>query len=172
MYFHACLTLVSKWCRFIFLTRFKYITSVTIVSVHKWKGSAFQVSKRFEIAPVTTSGQRPNMSVPWAGMWGRWPLVSYRRKKNAHVKKKRRKFWEIWLPHKVHVISSYDKCGFCLLKKVLKRCDYDKSLQFAWDTEERMNGHVKRTSFQQYMDLTTSKFYSNLFSSIEMSHSN
>ncbi|XP_058474082.1 IL-6 subfamily cytokine M17 [Solea solea] len=44
-------------------------------------------------------------------------------------------------------------CGFCL--KFLKRCDYDKSTQFACDTAWRMNGHVKSMHCQTFMDLAT-----------------
>lgn len=59
--------------------------------------------------------QCPNMPDLWTGMLGHCPFEI---KKNAHLKQKkskkkkekRRKFWEIWLPHKEHVISSSDKC--------------------------------------------------------------
>lgn len=57
----------------------------------------------------------------------------------------------------MHVISSYDKCVVSVFKKVLKECDYDKSVQFACDTEWRMNGHVKSMHFQQFMEPATSK---------------
>lgn len=48
-------------------------------------------------------------------------------------------------------------CGFCL-KKLLKACDYDESVQSACDTQWRMNGHVKSMHFQQFMGPATSKF--------------
>lgn len=47
---------------------------------------------------------------------------------------------------------------FLSFKKVLKECDYDESVQFACDTEWRMNGHVKSMHFQQFMEPATSKF--------------
>lgn len=41
---------------------------------------------------------------------------------------------------------------FLSLKKVWKECDYDESLQFACDTEGRMNGHVKSMCFLHLME--------------------
>lgn len=52
---------------------------------------------------------------------------------------------------------------FLSFKKVLQQCDYDKSAQIACDTERRMNGHVKSMSFQQFMELATSKFSNFIF---------
>lgn len=49
-------------------------------------------------------------------------------------------------------------CGFCLLKKFEKQCDYDESSQFACDTERRMNGHVKSMHFQQLMEAAAGMF--------------
>lgn len=79
------------------------------------------------------------------------------KKKNAHVNK-RRKFWEIWLPHKCTSLPPVTNVWFLSLKKVLKECDYDKSAQFACDTKRRMNGHVKNMYFQQFMESAASKF--------------
>lgn len=54
-------------------------------------------------------------------------------------------------------------CGFRVEEKkknqkLLKQCDYDKSAQFACDTQRRMNGHVKSMCCPRFMELATSKF--------------
>lgn len=57
---------------------------------------------------------------------------------------------------------------FLSLKKVWKECDYDESLQFACDTEGRMNGHVKSMCFLHLMESAAGRcdyrhfFYSNM----------
>lgn len=50
---------------------------------------------------------------------------------------------------------------FLFFKEVLKERDYDKSTQFDCEKQRRMNGHVKKMHFQQFLETAASKSHCN-----------
>lgn len=127
------------------------------LSMHTWKGSA--ITLFFFLIHVVNIRIRHCSFMPALCYRHVGTLPSAEgRKKKLHIWKEGGNSGKFGCLTKCTSFPPMTNVWFLSFKKVFQQCDYDKSAQIACDTERRMNGHVKSMSFQQFMELATSKF--------------